>query len=313
MRRHLLLPVTVLAALLLATSGAAAASRASYPVSYDFLENAVRYGNSTNAPGENDWSCRPTAAHPRPVVLVHGTAGNQATNWGTYAALLADHGYCVFALTYGLSPDLPPRPALGGMADIRASARQLKGFVAKVLSRTGAHRVDLVGHSQGTLMPDFYLRFLGGAPYVYRYLSLAPLWHGEGTDQFGSFTRATHAYGASDTDFPVCTACGQMSNGSDFLRRLRSGSGVAVAGVHYTNIVTRYDDVVFPYTSGIETGHPNMRNVVLQDVCPNDYSDHLEVVSSPNAARIVLNRLDPAHAVKVRCRLTLPANGFVVP
>jgi triacylglycerol lipase len=285
-----------------------------YPVSYDFLQNTITYGAGASAPGENIWTCKPTRTHPRPVVLVHGTGGNAATNWGTYAALLANHGYCVFALTYGVSPALAASPvAVGGIADIRASAQQLKSFVTKVLRHTGAARVDLVGHSQGTLMPDYYVKFLGGASHVYRYISLAPLWHGEGPALLGTLATLGAGYGFdAATYFPVCTACAQMANGSAFMTKIRSGStGVAVPGVHYTNIVTRYDDVVFPYTSGIETSHQNMRNVILQDVCANDYSDHLEIVSSPNAARIVLNTLDPAHATAVRCRLTLPVNGFV--
>jgi triacylglycerol lipase len=294
------------------TGGPARAANAPYPVGYDFLVNTVRIGTADSAPGENDWSCRPTAAHPEPVVLVHGTAGNAATNWATYAALLANHGYCVYALTYGLTPPTASLPVkFGGLGDIRQSAQELKDFVARVLASTGASRVDLVGHSQGTLMPDYWIKFLGGAPYVDQYISLSPLWHGEGPAALGALMRTGAAYGFP-TSVPLCPACSQMVNGSDLIQQLRSGpDGVAVPGVDYTNIVTRYDDVVIPYTSGIETGHPNMRNIVLQQVCANDLSDHLEIASSPNAAQVVLNLLDPAHQTPVRCRLTLPVNGFV--
>ena len=43
-------------------------------------------------------------------MLVHGTAGNKNTNWQTYAPLLANNGYCVFALTYGVTAGTPPAP-----------------------------------------------------------------------------------------------------------------------------------------------------------------------------------------------------------
>jgi triacylglycerol lipase len=295
---------------LLATGPAGASS--DLPVGYDFLQNAVMVNVAASAPGENIWTCKPTPEHPRPVVLVHGTGGNAATNWATYAALLKNNGYCVYALTYGVVPALQVSPvAVGGIGEMRASAQQLKDVVAKVLTSTGATQVDLVGHSQGTLMPDYYLKYLGGAGTVRHYVSLAPLWHGEGASALGDLMAMGTAYGFDvEKGLPVCRACTEMVNGSAFMKQIRQG-GVAVPGVEYTNIVTRYDDVVLPYTSGIETGHPNMANIVLQDVCPIDFSDHLEIASSPNAAQIVLNALDPAHAKKVACRLTLPANGFV--
>ena len=52
-------------------------------------------------PGANDWSCRPTQAHPYPVILVHGTLANAAFTWQALSPLLANAGYCVFALNYG--------------------------------------------------------------------------------------------------------------------------------------------------------------------------------------------------------------------
>ena len=44
------------------TGGPARAADVPYPVGYDFLVNTVRIGTADSAPGENDWSCRPTAA-----------------------------------------------------------------------------------------------------------------------------------------------------------------------------------------------------------------------------------------------------------
>src|SRR5690606_1631674 len=47
--------------------------------------------------GWNDYRCKPSAAHPRPVVLVHGTFGNSVDNWLGLAPYLKHRGYCVFS------------------------------------------------------------------------------------------------------------------------------------------------------------------------------------------------------------------------
>ena len=304
----------VLAAVTAVTIGVAGSARASdpRPVSYDFMLNAMRYGPDASAPGENIWSCRPSSLHPEPVVLVPGTFGDAADNWGTYAALLHDRGYCVYALTYGVPPQLASTPfQVGGMNSIESSAAQLAGFVTRVLDATGAQKVDLVGHSQGTLMPDYYVKFLGGAPYVDRYVSLAPLWHGE--DDYSWQTEwwaITKALGFPNSgEFPFCRSCTEMVAGSAFMDRLRAG-GVAVPGVTYTNIVTDHDEVVWPYSSGIE---PGMTNIVVQSRCPADLTDHVEIASDPVAAAYVLNALDPAHPEPVPCVPVLPLVGPPAP
>jgi triacylglycerol lipase len=55
-----------------------------------------------------------------------------------------------------------------------------------VLAATGARKVDILGHSDGTLMPAHNVRFLGGAAKVDRYVALTPLW--AGTDLAGLAT-----------------------------------------------------------------------------------------------------------------------------
>ncbi|KAA1415448.1 alpha/beta fold hydrolase [Nocardioides humilatus] len=296
---------------LTATLGAAPAGHAEdgagdLPVNYNFLLGAIAAGAKLDAdpPGGNDWTCRPTAAHPRPVVLVHGTLGNKNTNWQAYSPLLKNNGYCVYSLNYGVIAGTPPPiNQFGGLGNIKDSAQELKVFVDQVLAATGARKVDIIGHSQGTFMPEYYAKFLGGASKIKKYISLAPLWHGtKGTMPLSMIAKG---FGIAEDDFPVCAACVQMGNESQFLARLREG-GLLVGNIEYTNIMTKYDELVRPYTSGSE---PGMRNLVVQDYCKTDFSEHFEIASDPVGAQLVLNTLDPAHPQPVPCMVVLPFIG----
>jgi triacylglycerol lipase len=304
-----------LGVLVLVLLGAAPARAADQlPVPHDFLSSAVLAGLHPDAdpPGANDWTCRPSAAHPEPVVLVHGLTGNKNTNWQTYAPLLKDNGYCVYALTYGQSAAAPApfADSFGGFTRMEDSAAQLRTFVARVLAQTGAAKVDILGHSEGTVMPDYYAKFLGGADFIDKYVSLAPIWHGTNVAGEATTYQLAKAFGFSGTVdqlfAPYFASGPELLAGSDFYAKLRSGGTPAVPGVHYTNIVTEYDELVVPYTSGIQSGMTNYR---VQDYCPTDFSDHFEIAADPVAAQLVLNTLDPAHQRAVPCRVVLPVEG----
>ncbi|WFB10290.1 alpha/beta fold hydrolase [Streptomyces sp. LX-29] len=245
--------------------------------------------------GWNDYSCKPSAKHPRPVVLVHGTLGNSVDNWLGLAPYLVARGYCVFSLDYGQLPGVPLFYGLGPVAD---SAKQLSRFVDKVIAATGSSKVDLVGHSQGGMMPRHYLKFLGGAAKVNHLVGIAPTNHG--TSLSGLTKLLDYFPGARDlidTNAPGLT---DQAVGSDFLKRLNEG-GDTVPGVGYTVIATKYDLVATPYTTGFLNG-PNVRNVVLQDLCAVDLSGH---VLAAMADRLVFhetaNALDPANAKPTNC------------
>lgn len=245
--------------------------------------------------GYNDYSCKPSATHPRPVVLVHGTLANATDNWLALAPYLENRGYCVFALDYG---QLPGVPFFYGLGPIDKSAEQLQVFVDKVLAATGAAKADLVGHSQGGMMPRYYLKFLGGAAKVNALVGIAPSNHG--TDLDGLTNLLPYFPGAEDLLSTATPALADQIVGSPFMTKLNAG-GDTVPGVHYTVIATRYDEVVTPYASQYLSGS-DVRNVLLQNLCAVDFSEHAAIgLLDRIAFHEVANALDPAHTTRTTC------------
>ncbi|HWW45401.1 MAG TPA: alpha/beta fold hydrolase, partial [Acidimicrobiia bacterium] len=259
----------------------------------------LRPGSSPS--GSNDWSCHPSTAHPYPVVLVNGTFGDMTDSWQALSPLLANAGYCVFALNYGGAAGNP----IQATGDIPTSAAQLASFVSRVLAATGAPQVDIVGHSQGGMMPRWYLKFLGGASLVHTLVGLAPSNHGTTVDGLATLTASSPGFGSALDAF--CVACTQQLAGSSFLATLNAG-GDTVPGPTYTVIETKDDEVVTPYTSAFVTG-PAVTNIVVQQQCATDFADHLAIIYDRVALADVLHALDPSDTAPIPCALVLPGVG----
>ena len=234
-------------------------------------------------PGANDWTCRPTAARPTPVVLVHGTFGDRTNLLQRLSAGIKAKGFCVYSLDYGNR----------GLRDVADSARELKAFTERVLRSTGARKVSMVGHSQGGMMPRHYIKFLGGDRVVDDLVGLAPSNHG---------TRTT----AGSNPFTVlvgfaCRSCVQQGAGSPFLRRLNAGDETP-GPVSYTQVTTRYDQVVVPHTSGYLDAGPRTTNITLQDVCPLEPAEHLLIPLATPSLSITLDALTHAGPARATFR-----------
>jgi triacylglycerol esterase/lipase EstA (alpha/beta hydrolase family) len=294
----------ILAVLACALSFCAAAAPASadLPVVYSGAYGYAHVSPTASPPGANDWSCQPSAAHPRPVVLVHGTFADMSDSWQALSPLLKNNGWCVFALNYG---SYAGSGAVGvyGTGEIRNSARELSAFVDRVLAATGAAEVDLVGHSQGGMMPRYYLKFLGGASKVNALVGLSPSNHGTTVDGIGLLARFFP--GGEQFTGALCPACEEQIVGSAFLAELNAG-GDTVPGVEYTVIQTRYDQVVTPYTSAFLSG---AKNILLQNQCILDLGDHLSMPYDHIADADVLTALDPLHPRHPLCTPILPTEG----
>lgn len=217
-------------------------------------------------PGANI-PCEPSAEHPNPVVLVHGTFETMEQNWAVLSPRLKERGYCVFALNYGNR----------GLGPIQDSAKELRTFVNRVLNYTGAEKVSLVGHSQGGMMPRYWIKNLGGASKVQDLVGIAPSNYG---------TELNSGGGSS----PLCRACDQQRAGSTFLRNLNEGDDTPGPG-SFTQIATDDDEIILPYTRCFLRGTERTRNITLQNYNGGLIVTHQNIYNDPFAQRLVFDAL----------------------
>ena len=219
-------------------------------------------------PGANDWTCKPSPGHTRPVVLVHGTFLDMSS-WATVSPALAEDGYCVFALNYGTN----------GLGPVRKSAATVKAFIEKVLEGTGARKVAIVGHSQGGMIGRWIVKQLGGRKLIAEIVGLSPSNHGT-TQPLAPPLGAT-----------VCPACKDQVAGSDFMEALNAGDDSPGRKISYTVLQTSLDEVVVPYGNAFLAPEPKVTNVLLQDACPGHVVEHVAMVIDPVVLEWVENAL----------------------
>jgi triacylglycerol esterase/lipase EstA (alpha/beta hydrolase family) len=295
LRKKAILVVAAMAAMVLVAVAAPAGASASLNVPYESSALVEGAWNETWDPtalsGGNN-GCKPSAAHPYPVVLVHATFADEGSNWVTLAPLLANAGYCVYAFNYGETVLSGVFGNIDGLGHITQSAEELKTFVNKVLSQTKASQVDLVGHSQGGMMPNYYLKYLGGASKVNTFVGLAPSNHGTTLDGLkeliGNFPFTSLAI---DVFLEVigAPALPEQEVGSAFEKKTFEG-GDTVSGPRYVVIETTHDEVVTPYTNAFLTGS-NVTNITIQNQCPKDPVGHIGMFEDSPAMQNVLNQL----------------------
>jgi triacylglycerol esterase/lipase EstA (alpha/beta hydrolase family) len=198
------------------------------------------------------------------VLLVPGTTLTPSTNYSwNYERSLTAAGiaWCTIAL---------PHAATG---DISVAGEYVVYALRTMHSRAG-RRVDILGFSQGGMVPRWALRFWPDTrAMVDDYVALDPSNHGTVL--------------ANGLCTPGCApAIWQQRAGSTFLTALNTGPET-FAGISYTVIYSHFDDVVVPNTSdsgssALHTGRGQIENIAVQDICPLDASDHLAMGSYDN-------------------------------
>lgn len=215
-------------------------------------------------------TCPDDLAPGRPaVLLVHGTGLDGRTNWSwNYAPALIAAGWQVCTV------DL-----LGfGLADVQVSAERVVHGIRTVAAAVGGP-VGVVGYSQGGILGRYVLAHWPDLPDLVDDLVLL----------------ATPTRGSAVFDEQCRRTCPaafwQFGTGSRFMAAV-AALGPAPAGVDVTSIGSATDDVLVPDAAGLLTEVPGATNVVVQDRCPDDEADHLEVgTTDPVAYALTLDAL----------------------
>ncbi|MFF4320111.1 esterase/lipase family protein [Streptomyces sp. NPDC001568] len=164
------------------------------------------------------------AAARNPVVLVHGYNADPGV-WGSLREDLKADGYTDSELfSWGYDTHQSVNEVLSG---------RLAAYVDQVRRQTGAARVDIVGHSFGSLVSRWYVKHGGGGATVGRWISLAGPNHGTST-----------AWACALWD----QACRDMTPGSYVVKNLAAGDETP-GQVRYATFWSECDEIVNPDSS----------------------------------------------------------------
>src|SRR6202035_3021298 len=160
-----------------------------------------------------------------------------------------------------------PQSATG---DIQVAGEYVVSAIRQ-MAKVSGRRVDILGYSQGGMVPRWALRFWPDTRRLVKtFVALDPSNHG--------------TVDANATCRQQCSAADwQQAERSHFMDALNSYAET-FAGIYYTVIYSRTDEVVVPNfnshgSSALHTGSGRIANIAVQQVCPNDTSDHLAMGS----------------------------------
>jgi hypothetical protein len=220
-----------------------------------------------------------------PVLLVPGTSLDPATDYGYgWEPALSKLGWPSCTVT------LPGK----AMGDIQVAGEYVV-YAIRTMHAAYGGRIDIVGHSQGGMVPRWALRFWPDTrAMVGDLVGLSPSNHG------------------TLDAIPACAqscapAFWQQRSNAAFIAALNSAQET-FAGISYTNVYTNTDEVVTPNfgpaaSSSLSGGGGAIANIAIQSVCPADLTEHLGIGIYDNTAYALaldaLTHAGPADAARV--------------
>jgi triacylglycerol esterase/lipase EstA (alpha/beta hydrolase family) len=208
-------------------------------------------------------SCTPGIAGDsrNPILLIPGTDLDPGSNysWNYERAFSAAHwAYCAVTLPYHTTGDAQ-------------TAGEYVVYALRTMARLSHRQVDVLGYSQGGMLPRWALRFWPDTrALVHDVVSIDPSNHG--------------TLDANVTCQGQCSpAEWQQASTAHFIDALNSYAET-FAGIDYTVIFSHTDEIVVPNldasgSSALHTGRGAIANIAVQQICPGDVSEHLAMGS----------------------------------
>lgn len=206
------------------------------------------------------------AAAKRVVLLVHGTGEKASESWSwSYEPALHADGYATCTV------QLPDH----GLGDFDVAAEYAVVAIRKA-SRLAGGRIAVIGHSQGAALPVWAVKFW-------------PRLADKVTDVVG----LAGPYGGTQIGNEYCTPgqCAplawELRQGADHVAALRNAPLPSTVAV--TSVFSRMDEIVRPQPEASTL--PGATNVLLQDVCVQDPSEHAMMLGDPVAYALALDAI----------------------
>ncbi|KAJ3495905.1 hypothetical protein NLG97_g3052 [Lecanicillium saksenae] len=249
----------------------------------------------------NDFSCR-SSDHPNPVVVLHGLGATYYEDLNFLEGFLQTKGFCTFSLTYGAYDGFP---FVGGLKPIDESSHQIAALIKEVHEKTGASKIDIVGHSEGGFQSLYVPKFRDGiSELVDNIVAIAPPTHGT---TFANLWKLAPLLGKnSREDIGAilrkvgCAPCDEISVEGSSIKKLNDGNPIVQPGNKVTVIASKYDELVTPTTTSF-VEEDGVNNIYVQDYCPFDPVGHIGEAYDLNVWNLVLNSLENQVGRKFIC------------
>jgi pimeloyl-ACP methyl ester carboxylesterase len=255
------------------------------PAAAEKSESGASHGPSRAAVAASVHCPNGVSRHDTPVLLVHGTGSTATESWGSsFLPVLLAAGF------HACTVDVPGRE----VGDMQSSADWV-AVAIRIVAHRADRRIDVIGHSQGGVLPRLAIRL---HPDV-----------AEDVDDLVLMAGTQH--GTLLADILCAAGCAtavlQQRTSSALLAALNSPHELWGEHVSYTTIRSTTDETVFPSDGSKLAG---ASNIAVQDICPGRLTSHIGLIFDTVAYAAAIDAIThrgPADAARLSSSLCATA------